>query len=85
MSEKSTTQNESEEVDLGQLFNMIGNLFTRFFNFIGSILKVIFDVLLLALIHFNKNFSYIKAFSVLIRVNCLPHSHCLMPSQHQQQ
>lgn len=30
-------KNQSEEVDLGQLFKMIGNMFDRFFKFIGNI------------------------------------------------
>ena len=40
----STTSNPqpSEEVDLGQLFQMIGNGFRRLFQFIGSILKQLF-------------------------------------------
>ena len=40
----STTNNSqpSEEVDLGQLFKMIGNAFQRLFQFIGSIFKHIF-------------------------------------------
>ncbi|WP_445730709.1 hypothetical protein [Mariniflexile sp.] len=33
---------QSEEVDLGQLFRLIGNAFDRFFRFIGSIFKGIF-------------------------------------------
>ena len=33
---------QSEEVDLGQLFKLIGNAFNRFFNFIGSIFKSLF-------------------------------------------
>lgn len=32
----------SEEVDLGQLFKLIGNAFERFFKFIGSILNAVF-------------------------------------------
>ncbi len=32
------THNPSEEVDLGQLFNQIGNAFERFFKLIGLIL-----------------------------------------------
>lgn len=40
----STTNNSqpSEEVDLGQLFKMIGNAFQRLFQFIGSIFKQLF-------------------------------------------
>tara|TARA_B100001093_G_scaffold249238_1_gene238651 strand:- start:320 stop:1384 length:1065 start_codon:yes stop_codon:yes gene_type:complete len=32
----------NEEVDLGQLFNMIGNTFNKFFQFIGSIFSYLF-------------------------------------------
>ena len=42
MSTNSNTSNNSEEVDLGKLFKLIGNVFDRFFNFIGSIFKNIF-------------------------------------------
>jgi hypothetical protein len=42
MSTNSNTPNNSEEVDLGQLFKLIGNVFDRFFSFIGSIFKNIF-------------------------------------------
>jgi len=35
-------QNKSDEVDLGQLFKLIGNAFERFFNFIGSLLNKLF-------------------------------------------
>ena len=42
MSTNSNTPNSSEEIDLGQLFKLIGNGFNRFFNFIGTIFKSIF-------------------------------------------
>ena len=42
MSTNSNTPNNSEEVDLGQLFKLIGNVFDRFFNFIRNIFKNIF-------------------------------------------
>ena len=32
----------NEEVDLGQLFNTIGNIFNKFFRFIGSIFSYLF-------------------------------------------
>jgi hypothetical protein len=40
MTNKSKQQDE--EVDLGQLFVMIGNAFNRFFQFIASIFKNLF-------------------------------------------
>ncbi|QNK76823.1 DUF1097 domain-containing protein [Winogradskyella sp. PAMC22761] len=43
MSEKLPQQPENEEVDLGQLFNAIGNLFERLFSFIGGIFKGFFS------------------------------------------
>lgn len=40
--ETNTTQNNSDEVDLGQLFKMIGNMFDRFFRFLGNIFNKLF-------------------------------------------
>ena len=42
MSTNSNKPNTSEEVDLGQLFKLIGNAFDRFFNFFITIFKSIF-------------------------------------------
>lgn len=42
MSTNSNIPNNSEEVDLGQLFKLIGNVFDRFFNFILRIFKNLF-------------------------------------------
>ena len=42
MSTNPNTPNTSEEVDLGQLFKLIGNAFDRFFNFIYNIFKSLF-------------------------------------------
>jgi len=42
MSKDLPKQPTSEEVDLGQLFKLIGNAFNRFFRFIGSILNGLF-------------------------------------------
>jgi hypothetical protein len=53
---KPTPQNE--EVDLGQLFKMIGNLFQRFYNFIAAIFKGLFHVLILILAHFFKRLKW---------------------------
>ena len=44
----------SEEVDLGQLFNLIGNAFNRLFNFIASIFIGAYKILLAFAIHFFK-------------------------------
>ncbi|WP_372754038.1 hypothetical protein [Mariniflexile sp.] len=42
MSKELPQPQQSDEVDLGQLFKLIGNAFNRFFNFIGSILNHLF-------------------------------------------
>lgn len=42
MSKESPQPQPSEEVDLGQLFKLIGNAFERFFKFIGSIFYKLF-------------------------------------------
>lgn len=42
MNKNLPEQSNSEEVDLGQLFKLIGNAFNRFFRFIGSILNSLF-------------------------------------------
>lgn len=51
----------SEEVDLGQLFKLIGRAFDRFFNFIGSIFKGLYHIFLLLLIHFYNRFKWYAA------------------------
>lgn len=55
----------SEEVDLGQLFNAIGNLFQRFFNFIGSIFKALFSVFIFLLKALITYFKIIAAVLIL--------------------
>lgn len=42
MSTNLPEQQPSEEIDLGQLFKLIGNAFDRFFRFIGSIFNKLF-------------------------------------------
>lgn len=42
MSTNLPEQQPSEEIDLGQLFKLIGNAFNRFFRFIGSIFNALF-------------------------------------------
>ncbi|GAA4306056.1 hypothetical protein [Aestuariibaculum suncheonense] len=56
--ELQNPQQSSEEVDLGQLFKLIGNAFDRFFKFIASIFKGLFSVVLMLLIHFYKRFLW---------------------------
>ena len=54
MSKELPQPQQSEEVDLGQLFKLIGNAFDRFFKFIASIFIGIYNVILMLLIHFYK-------------------------------
>lgn len=56
MSQELPQPQKSEEVDLGQLFKLIGNAFDRFFKFIVSIFKCIFGVIILFLLFLQKNF-----------------------------
>jgi hypothetical protein len=46
---------QSEEVDLGQLFKLIGKAFDRFFKFIGSIFTGIFVTIMLFLLFLQKH------------------------------
>lgn len=49
---------QSEEIDLGQLFKMIGNMFDRFFRFVGNLFNRIYDLILLLLIHLFKRLKW---------------------------
>ncbi|WP_179344625.1 hypothetical protein [Winogradskyella ursingii] len=55
MSEKLPKESQNEEVDLGQLFKIIGDAFNRLIKFIGSIFKVVFDVIILFLLFIQKH------------------------------
>ena len=55
MSEETPQPQQSEEVDLGQLFKLIGNAFERLFRFIGSIFKGIFNLIILFLLFIQKH------------------------------
>jgi hypothetical protein len=54
MSKDLQQQNQSEEVDLGQLFKAIGNGFSTFFRGIANIFKGLYKGLVLILLHFFK-------------------------------
>ena len=56
MSKDLPQPQQSEEVDLGQLFKIIGNGFKNFFQFIGNIFKTLFEVIILFLIFVQKHF-----------------------------
>lgn len=55
---KEQENNQSEEVDLGQLFKVIGNGFRSFFNGIASIFKGIFEGIIFVLAHFYKRWYW---------------------------
>ncbi|MDO1502181.1 hypothetical protein Q2T40_18765 [Winogradskyella maritima] len=65
MSENLKPAPQNEEVDLGQLFKMIGNAFQKFFDFIASIFKGLFHVLMLILAHLFKNVKWYAVAVVL--------------------
>ncbi|NNC50735.1 MAG: hypothetical protein HKO01_09395 [Flaviramulus sp.] len=54
MSKDLKSTNQSDEVDLGQLFKLIGNVFDRLFKFIASIFISIYNICILILTHFYK-------------------------------
>jgi len=57
MSNQQIPQKRSpDEIDLGQLFVLIGSVFSKFFNFIGSIFKGLFRILILLLLFIQKHF-----------------------------
>lgn len=59
MSNDSNNYQNNEEVDLGQLFNAIGRVFDRFINFITSIFKSIFSVIIQVIKDVVLNFKII--------------------------
>ena len=65
MSKESPQPHQSEEIDLGQLFKLIGNVFDRFFKFIASIFIGIYNVLLLFLIHLYSRLAWYAAAAVI--------------------
>lgn len=56
MSTNQPQKSNEEEVDLGSLFVIIGRGFSKIFNFIGSIFKGIFHLVILILIFIKENF-----------------------------
>ncbi|BFP41105.1 hypothetical protein FGF1_19500 [Flavobacteriaceae bacterium GF1] len=62
---EQTNKNTSEEMDLGQLFQLIGRGFQKLFNFIGSILSGIFHAIITFLLFLQKNFV-VLAITVIV-------------------
>lgn len=52
----NSSSSSSDEVDLGQLFQLIGNGFKKFFRFISNIFKSIFHIIILFLLFLQKHF-----------------------------
>jgi hypothetical protein len=65
MSKNLPEPTNSEEVDLGQLFKLIGNAFNRFFRFIGSILNSLFLAFVWVVFFFKKHALKIGIAAVL--------------------
>ena len=59
MSKESPQPQQSEEIDLVKLFNLIGNLFERLYKFLGSIVSFLFSILIYALKAIVVNFKII--------------------------
>ena len=66
------TQQPSEEIDLIQLFKLIGNAFDRLFNFIGSIFKAIFSTIILALRIVVDNYKIVFGFTKILHTAAFP-------------
>ncbi|WP_420401436.1 hypothetical protein [Flagellimonas sp.] len=56
MADQPNNNSSSDEIDLGQLFQMVGRVIERFFNFIGSLFKGVFHWIILLLLFIQKNF-----------------------------
>ncbi|GAA4941959.1 hypothetical protein GCM10023314_13750 [Algibacter agarivorans] len=68
MSKDLQQQPQSEEVDLGQLFKLIGNMFDRLFRFVGNIFKSILSVIIFIIRAVINNFKIIVISMVLAGV-----------------
>jgi len=65
MSNNLPESQPSEEVDLGQLFKLIGNGFRNFFNFIGSILNRLFLAFVWMVFFVKKHFLKIALAGII--------------------
>lgn len=69
MSKDLQEQPRTGEVDIIQIFNLIGNAFKRFFNFLYSILEYIFNFLLIISLFVKKNIK-LFLFALIIGAIC---------------
>ena len=65
MSNNLPESQPSEEVDLGQFFKLIGNGFSRFFNFIGNILNILFLAFVWMVFFVKKHFLKIALAGII--------------------
>lgn len=65
MSKELPQQQPSEEVDIGQLFKLIGNAFNRLFSFIGSIFNKLFLTFIWLVFFVKKHFVKLVAAGVI--------------------
>ena len=65
MSTDQQQKNNEEEVDLGSLFIIIGRGFSKFFAFIGSIFKGIFEFVITILLFLKEHFKKIAIAAIL--------------------
>jgi hypothetical protein len=68
MSDKLPQPPQSDEVDLGQLFNAIGRLFERLFSFIGKIFRGLFSLIIYTLKPIVKNIKLVSIVLILASV-----------------
>ncbi|NRD18535.1 hypothetical protein HNV08_00630 [Winogradskyella eckloniae] len=68
MSEKLPQPPQSEEVDLGQLFNAIGKLFEKLFAFFGRIFKGIFSAFIYVIKPLVDNFKIVAAALIITAI-----------------
>ena len=65
MSEKNIQNSQNEEVDLGNIFIIIGRGFQKLFNFIGSIFKALYEFIIFLLIHiFKRKWWYLATVGI---------------------
>lgn len=65
MSKELPQSQQSEEVDLGQLFKFVGKIFEKFFKFIASIFERAYNILLMFLVHIYVRIKWYVAAGVL--------------------
>lgn len=65
MSKEIQNPDSSEEIDLGQLFKLIGRAFERLFNFIGSLFNKLFLVFVWCVFFIKRHFIILAAATLI--------------------